>query len=520
LEKNNPLFKNLIKPDYLESSKNTILNFFLDEIENFAVIEKLKLMKKHFKIIEIPKEKYNKCYIRYKNEIIELERKIYNKKFSYLKLLMEKFNIKRTKGEFRKKRNTYTIKHDEENLKNPVYSYIISHIGFYGAENQIIKSNDIGINYFIIRELFLDDLTTYPDIFYYKNQFWGDNEEDIEINSIEGISLFSESINYKYDIYQRFSNFNDVFLIEWDIANKPRQGSIVNAYGSQIIIPDQNNPLFHDLKPFDLCYCLKNPVKIEGTIIKTINVINKCSFSDAISSISKGMTFIEGYYPLYLVKAVLNKDISPFKAYEIAVNNPNKLFIPNYNQFTKDFREFLFNFINKEKEYIFEGIKANPEEKANQILILLNLTNELAGLNLPFSQIIKQLLNKEIDLIEFKSRFLNEIHSRVKIILEKRETGSTIVFDLKKMRNTPFSKYSNEILIIRKNEIESGKIYRSIDKREILYNISELHNTYYGRKFSDILKIDKNMSIKSEKFKKITEFAIKLNLKLTIIDSD
>ena len=88
------------------------------------------------------------------------------------------------------------------------------------------------------------------------------------------------------------------------------------------------------------------------------------------------------------------------------------------------------------------------------------------------------------------------------------------------MRNTPFSKYSNEILIIRKNEIESGKIYRSIDKREILYNISELHNTYYGRKFSDILKIGKNMSIKSEKFKKITEFSLKLNLKLTIIDSD
>ena len=151
-------------------------------------------------------------------------------------------------------------------------------------------------------------------------------------------------------------------IIEWDLASNPIQGSIVNAYGSQIIIPDQNNPLFHDLKPFDLCYCKKTPTKIEGNIIKTINIITKCSFRDAIKSVSRGMPFIEGYYPLSLVKNVLNKEISPFHTIDIVVNNPNKLFIPNYNQFIKDFKEFLFNFINKEKEYVFEELKINWKE--------------------------------------------------------------------------------------------------------------------------------------------------------------
>ena len=515
----NPSFESLLEKNHLKTSKQEILDYFFDEIENLAVIDKLKLMKKQFKVLEISKDRFTNEYKGYKNEIKELEKKVYLKKFSFLKLLMEKYKITRTKGEFRKKRNTYIINHDPENLKNPVYHYIIRRLGFYGLTDQIIKSNDVGINYYIIREFFVDDLTTHPDIFYYKKQFWGDNEEDFRINSIEGFSLFSEIINYNYDIDQQYSNINNVMIIEWDLANKPRQGSIVNAYGAQIIIPDQNNPLFHDLKPFDLCYCLKNPVKIEGNIIKTINVISKCSFKDAITSISKGMNFIEGFYPLSLVKSVLNKELSPFEANEIATNNPNKIFIPKYNQFIKDFREFLFEFINKEKEYIFEEIKADPEQKANQILILLNLTNELAGLNLPYSKIFTDIFNQNINLNEFKLKFLNKIHSRIKDILNKREFGSTIIFDLKKMRNTPFSKYSNEILNIRKDEFESRKIFSHKDKMELYYDISEVQNTYYGKQFLKILNLKENVPVKPDKFKKFIDFASKLNLKLNIIES-
>ena len=125
-------------------------------------------------------------------------------------------------------------------------------------------------------------------------------------------------------------------------------------------------------------------------------------------------------------------------------------FIFNKESF-EGFREFLFDFINKEKEYIFEEIKADPEEKATQILILLNLTNELAGLNLIYSKIITNLFTQNINLNEFKSKFLNKIHSLIKKILSKREIGSTIIFNLKKMRNTQFSKYSNEILNIRRD---------------------------------------------------------------------
>jgi len=514
----NPLFKELITPESLKSSKNEFLQYFLDEIENLAVIDKLKLMKKQFETINIPKEKFYNEYKRYKEEIKELEKKVYLKKFSFLKLLIEKYNIITSRGEFRKKRNTYIVRHDDENLNNPVYAYITKSIGFYGINESTIKSTDIGINYFIIKKLFSDDLSSHPDIFYYKKQFWGDLEV-YEINPIDGFSLLRDNKDYKYDIDQHYSNINDVIIIEWDLANKPRQGSIVNAYGSQISIPDQNNPLFHDLKPFDLCYCQKSPVKIEGNIIKTVNVITKCSFKDAINSVSKGMSFVEGYYPLSLVKAVLNKEISPFKANEIAINNPNKTFIPNYKQFIKNFREFLFNFVKKERNYIFEELKSDPKNKVNQILTLLNLKNETVGLELSYSKILEKLLDQKVNLNEFKSKFLTELHNNIKEILNERKIGSTKIFDLKQLRNTQFFKYSNEILKIRNDEFESTEILRSRNNKDVIYDLSEINKTYYGGKFSNILDIENMLNVKQEKFNKFAELASKLKLKIKDLET-
>lgn len=514
LIKCNPDFKGIITQDQLNSLRNKLLNYFLSEIDSFCLIDKLKLLKKQFRVIEIPKDKFHSEYKKYKTEIKHLEKKLYLKKFAFLKLLMEKHNIKRTNGEFRKKRNAYIVKHLDDNLKKPVYSYIISRIGFFGLNEQTVKSSEIGINYFIMKELFLDNLSAFQDVNYYKTQFWG--EIDNTINPIDGFSLLSKNIEFCYEDEQKYSE--DVIIIEWDLASKPIQGSIVNAYGSQIIIPDQNNPLFHDLKPFDLCYCKKTPVKIESNIIKIVNVITKCSFKDAIISVSKGMTFIEGYYPLSLVRAVINKEMSPFHANEIITNNLNKSFIPNYTMFVQAFREFLFNFIFKEKEYIFEEIKSDFESKSDQILILLNLTNELSGLTLPYSEILKDILYSDINLNEFRTKFLSRTHLFIKEVLNKRDLGSTKIFNLKKLRNTQFFKYADNILKIRKEEFESTEIAKFDDDNGPRYDISEIKKTYYGQKFSEILHFGGLLSLKPDKLKKFHDFASKLNLNLMIVD--
>jgi len=511
-----PKFENLITQKDYQLFKEENINYFLSEIENFCIIDKLKLMKKHFEIFKIPNNEYYKQYKDYKEEIRELERKVYLKKFAFLKLLIEQYNIKVTKVDFRKKRNTYIVNHDKENLENPAYNYIIKHIGFFGISESSIKSSEIGINYLIIKELFLDDFTIFPDIFYYKKQFWGENDK-YKISLIEGFSVLSSQVNYNYEIDQNYSNINEIVIIEWDLASKPRQASLVNAYGSQIIIPDQNNPLFHDLKPFDLCYCKKTPIKMEGNV-KTVNVLTKCSFKEAINSISKGMLYIEGYYPLSLVNDVLTKRINPFKANEIVINNPNKIFIPNYKQFIKAFREFLFEFITKEKDYIYNELVKDPKNNINQILILLNLTTELAGLDLPYSEIIKRLLIQDIQLKELRVKLINEIHLSIRQLLNKKELGSTKVFNLKKMRHTPFIQYSQEIIELRKEELEKAIVTRHFEDDTIWYDFSEVINTYYGIKFAKVLNIGIKSKINQEIFNKFSNFFSKLNIELNIID--
>ena len=231
------------------------------------------------------------------------------------------------------------------------------------------------------------------------------------------------------------------------------------------------------------------------------------------------MTFIEGYYPLSLVKEVLNKEINPFQANEIISNNPNKIFIPNYAQFVQAFREFLFKFIFDEKEYIFEELKSEISVKSDQILILLNLENELNGLELQFSEILVKILEPRYNLNEFKKKFLNEIHQYIKKILNERDLGSTDIFNLKKLGNTPFVKYANDIIKIRKEEFENSEIQRSYENDEIQYDISEISKTFYGKKFSEILKLTRKISLKPDKFKKFQDFALKLDLNVKVVDT-
>ena len=101
----------------------------------------------------------------------------------------------------------------------------------------------------------------------------------------------------------------------------------------------------------------------------------------------------------------------------------------------------------------------------------------------------------------------------MKDILKLREIGATVVFNLKKMQHTPFVKYSNEILKIRKEEFEQSKVYQ---KDKLSYQISELTKTYYGSQLLEILKIDMKTTINQEVLNKISNFAYKLNLKLNV----
>ncbi|TFG14586.1 MAG: hypothetical protein EU531_08970 [Promethearchaeota archaeon] len=508
-------FKNILDSDNLEAFKTELIKRFHNEIDNFCIIDKLKLMKEQFETFKVKRENYYNKYKAYKAEIQELERKVYLKKFSYLKILAEKHKVSTSKIDFRKRRNTYVVNHNKDDLLNPAYLYIIKHIGFFGLNNSTIKSSEIGVNFLIFKELFNDDLHKFPDIFYYKKQFWGENDK-YEINPIDGISLLRKSAEYNYQIQQDLSDVKNIMIIEWDLAIKPYQGSIVNAYGSQIIIPDQNNRLFHDLKPFDLCFCQKTPIKIEANIIKMVNIIKKCSFNEAIKAVSSGIDYLEGYYPLSLVNQVLEKKINPFNAYNLVLNNPNKTFIPGYRKFVKAFQKFLFDFIKTEKEYVFNVLKSNPTDYTPQILTLLNLSADLTGLQLPYARFMEDLIKDDITLKQLKHDFLNKIHQYIENDLQNPKKESTIVYDLKSMRNTPFIKYSKRIVEIRKREFENTLIFKHSEHDEEWFDLSEVNKTYYGKKLLKILNVKNPNRADKAELQKFENLAKKIGLNLNM----
>jgi hypothetical protein len=212
--------------------------------------------------------------------------------------------------------------------------------------------------------------------------------------------------------------------------------------------------------------------------------------------------------------------MNPFEAYRVALTNPNKQFVPNYSKFLKAFRNFLFNFIHKEKEFIYETLKSNPEKNTKQFILLLHLSTELDGIELPYATIIKELINKTSTLDEFRAKFMNKVHVTIKEILREREIGSTKIFDLKKMRHTPFVKYSAEILKIRKDEYEEAKVFRYFYEGITSYSITNIIKTYYGSQFFEFLDFDINKNINQENINKLYNYGAKLNLKLNVIDEE
>ncbi len=87
------------------------------------------------------------------------------------------------------------------------------------------------------------------------------------------------------------------------------------------------------------------------------------------------------------------------------------------------------------------------------------------------------------------------------------------------MQHTPFFKYSNKILEIRKDEFESAKVIRIDEKDKVFYDMSAIYKTFYGRKFIRILQLEEKLNFKPDKFKKFRDFSSKLDLNIKVIDT-
>ena len=144
----------------------------------------------------------------------------------------------------------------------------------------------------------------------------------------------------------------------------------------------------------------------------------------------------------------------------------------------------------------------------------MNFQNLISGINYDFSNLLYKILPKYRRINDLKITFIDEINKFISQLLEKKEIGSTKIFNLKKLTNSPFLKYVNDILLLRKNEFEKI-ILRRINKK---YNFTPFVKTYYGSIYFKLLKLPKKESklITQDDLIKIKNYCDKLGLKLKI----
>jgi hypothetical protein len=201
------------------------------------------------------------------------------------------------------------------------------------------------------------------------------------------------------------------------------------AFGTSKMIPDYENPLFHDIKPFDLTFCFKNPTRIDKGNLKIMKVISKCSFKDAIYNVSRGMSFYEGRYPLSLVLEVINREISPLDAIDMLDKTPKKNYVPHFYQFIHEFKGFIINEILRGDLRKLGDLKKIANINVEFIISLIGLTKILSGIQLPYSEIITILLESDITRNSLRSKLIKSVHEFIETTLKKGEIGSTIIFD-------------------------------------------------------------------------------------------
>ncbi|NVM18604.1 MAG: hypothetical protein HWN80_12885 [Candidatus Lokiarchaeota archaeon] len=488
--------------------ENHLLTIIFRLLNGFYPIKYINLIEAHLEVLDIPHEKYITKFGRYYQKIKDIDKKFYVRKFGFFKLLIKKNRIHKSKIELKQVNNLIVVAHDPNNLNNHLYlDYLIPHLGFFGEKKNLIKPRDIGLNFYLFKRLFKIDWKKNPSITYFNMKYWG-KSANISIKSKQGLPLLRYGVDYTHDVGLEFLNNDDVMIVEWDIAGNLVYGSQVIAYETHILIPDFRNHLFFDLKPFDLCYCKRTPKEVTKEQCKIIEVITKCSFKDAISSVSKGVKFIEGSYPLSFVQKVLKKELNPFKAIQILEKSPKKQYVPHFYQFIYEFKEFLFNTILKEEEYLFNNNEKFVNNNFDMILNLLNLKEAISGIQIPPNMILNLFKTPQITKDELRIQILNLIHKYVRQILKKKEIGSTHVFNLEKMKFTPFSRYYSEILNVRKDEFEQSSISKQKDKTSTSYDVFQIARTYYGAKILKILHSEGKFTINQiiyNKFKKIVQ---------------
>ena len=193
-------------------------------------------------------------------------------------------------------------------------------------------------------------------------------------------------------------------------------GSYICQFSDGFLIPDNNHPLTHEIKPFDLILCNKTPIAIKAGNVKIVRPLRRINIKTAIELVWEGIDFVSTYIPFEIITELKEYQIDELDAYDKIDEKFKTSFLPKKESVRKYFSDFIQRKILKELNKTYLKIIQKPNYK-NKVLRIIGFERHSKIFTNPFyltgfkSNSLKKhsLQELKLDFKKFVSLKLSEL---------------------------------------------------------------------------------------------------------------
>jgi len=349
--------------------------------------------------------------------------------------------------------------------ETPLYYYILEKCGLEKHHLEYLEQSYFIENYPVFNKIF-DGNNPVRNLVM---DFWGKENPNIK-NTVYKDRVVD--LDFEFNL-KELDNFT---LIEWDLAQKPMLGSYICQFSDGFLIPDNNHPLTHEIKPFDLILCLTTPIAIKAGNIKIIRPLRRINIRTAIELVWEGINFVSTYIPFEIITELKEYQIDELDAYDKIDERFKTSFLPKKESVRQFFSDFIQRKILKELNKAYLKIMQKPNYK-NKVLRIIGFERHSKIFATP--SVLKEFKShtlKKQSLQELKLDFKKFVSLKLSEIIKSNRLG---LIDIKALKQFPtFKKWTVKVIYMLRQQLLNCTIIKNIDGS---YNIHELSNNYYGK---------------------------------------
>ena len=300
-------------------------------------------------------------------------------------------------------------------------------------------------------------------------KFWG--KENPKIKN----TVYADRV-VDLDFELNFKELENFTLVEWDLAQKPMLGSYICQFSDGFLIPDNNHPLTHEIKPFDLILCLTTPIAIKAGNIKIIRPLRRINIKTAIELVWEGIEFVSTYIPFEIITELKNYQIDELDAYDKIEEKLKISFLPKKESVRKYFSNFIQSKILKELNKTYLEIIQKPNYKKKVLRIIGFERHSKIFTDPSYLTGFRSNSLKKQSLQELKLDFKKFVSFKLSELIKSNQLE---LVDIKALKKFPtFKKWTVKVIYMLKQQLLNCKIYKINNSS---YDIHELSNNYYGK---------------------------------------